>query len=197
MIDADPKSPMRRAAAARRRVAREAGGTAAALAARDAFLAAAPAAPGAAVAGYWPIGDELDVRPLLAALAEADRTIALPAVAGRGMALEFRPWTPGQPLEAGAHGTRHPPAGAGLVRPSLLLVPLLAFDRAGWRLGYGGGYYDRSLAALRDAAAVIAVGVGFAAQEVERVPHDGHDQRLDAVLTERGFAWIFERRERE
>ncbi|MBF0335111.1 MAG: 5-formyltetrahydrofolate cyclo-ligase [Alphaproteobacteria bacterium] len=194
MTDAAAKSPMRAAAAARRRVASEAGGAAAALAARDAFLAAVPKAPGA-VAGYWPIGDELDIRPLLTALAEAKCEVALPAVAGRGMPLEFRPWTPGQPLEAGAHGTRHPPADAGRVRPALLLVPLLAFDREGWRLGYGGGYYDRSLSMLRQSGRVIAVGVGFAAQEVGRVPHDDHDQRLDAVLTERGFAWIFERRE--
>ena len=113
--------------------------------------------------------------------------LALPVVVERDRHLDFRAWSPGDDLEAGDHGTWHPYPSAPLVVPDVVLVPLLAFDRAGWRLGYGGGYYDRTLQGLRRAAPVTTIGIGFAAQEVMTVPHDGHDQRLDWIATETGL----------
>lgn len=138
-------------------------------------------------AGYWPIGDELDVRPLLQALSDRGVAVALPVVVEPHRPLEFRAWPPGAPLEAGAHGTRHPAADAPPVRPDLLLVPLLAFDDHGHRLGYGGGYYDRTIQALRAAGPVAVLGVAYAAQRLDAVPHDGNDQVMDGVVTELGM----------
>lgn len=140
------------------------------------------------VAGYWPMADEIDPRPLMARLAGAGAGLALPVVVGPGRALEFRVWAPGQVLEPGPHGTCHPPVSAPVVRPDLVLVPLLAFDQRGMRLGYGGGFYDRTLERLRGQGGVVAVGVAFAVQQVARVPGDVHDQALDMVLTENGPA---------
>lgn len=142
-------------------------------------------AAGTVVAGYWPMGDEADPRPLMAALAQAGAILALPEVVARAQPLRFRRWADGEALDGGAHGTFHPTAAAPVVVPGVLLVPLLAFDRAGYRLGYGGGYYDRTLESLRENAQVRAIGVAFAAQEMAAVPRDGHDQRLDAIATER------------
>jgi 5-formyltetrahydrofolate cyclo-ligase len=143
---------------------------------------------GAMVAGYWPIGDEIDPLPLMERLAARGSALALPVVAAAGHALDFRAWRPGAPLEAGPHGTRHPPPAAAAAVPAIVLVPLLAFDRRGFRLGRGGGYYDRTLERLRANAQILAIGLAYAAQEVSEVPRDGRDQRLDRVLTEAG--WI-------
>jgi len=142
-------------------------------------------AAGAVVAGYWPLGDEIDPRPLMAALAGVGCRLALPVVVARAAPLEFRAWAEGDALEAGPHGTAHPTETAPRLRPDVLLVPLLGFDRGGWRLGYGGGYYDRTLESLRENAQVRAIGLAFAAQEMAAVPRDGHDQPLDAIATER------------
>lgn len=142
---------------------------------------------GTVVAGYWPMGDEIDPRPLLEILAGRGCVIGLPVVMARGQPLVFRQWESGEPLEQGLHGTCHPAAAAAEVVPDLILVPLLAFDGAGYRLGYGGGYYDRTLAGLRHRPHVRAVGVAFAAQRVEAVPRDQHDQILDLILTEQGL----------
>ncbi|MBI2240750.1 MAG: 5-formyltetrahydrofolate cyclo-ligase [Magnetospirillum gryphiswaldense] len=142
---------------------------------------------GTVVAGYWPMGDEIDPRPLLEILAGRGCVIGLPVVMARGQPLVFRQWEVGDTLEQGLHGTCHPAAHAAEVHPDLLLVPLLAFDSQGYRLGYGGGYYDRTLAGLRDRAYVTAIGVGFAAQQVQAVPRDKYDQRLDMILTEQGL----------
>jgi 5-formyltetrahydrofolate cyclo-ligase len=144
-------------------------------------LAACPPPPGAVVAGFWPIRDEIDVRPLLAALHARGHPIALPVTGPRGTPLSFRQWTPGDPLEAGRFGTVHPTGP--LLTPAFLLVPLLAFDRAGGRIGYGAGYYDRTLSVLPDA---FALGCAYAAQEVASVPMGPYDVRLEAVATERG-----------
>lgn len=171
--------------AVRRRAFAEAGEDAA-----RAMAALAPqlgAAPGSVVAGYWPMGDELDPRPLMAALAAAGCRLALPVVTARGTPLEFRAYGFGDVLEPGLHGTVHPAMSSAPVTPALVLVPLLAFDRQCFRLGYGGGYYDRTLENLRAAAQLKAIGLAFAAQEVEAVPRDGHDQRLDAIATENGL----------
>ncbi len=138
------------------------------------------------VAGYWPMGDEIDPRPLMRFLAESGCRLALPVVAAPGRALDFLAWRDGDALVPGPYGTRHPHAASASVVPTVLLVPLLAFDRAGFRLGYGGGYYDRTLDSLAARSQVRSIGLAYAAQEVARVPHDRHDQRLDAVATEAG-----------
>jgi 5-formyltetrahydrofolate cyclo-ligase len=142
-------------------------------------LDACPPAPGAVVGGFLPIHNEIDPRPLLAALAARGHRLVLPETPPKGAALIFRRWTPGDPLVRGRFGTLHP-AGEEL-RPDYLLVPLLAFDRAGHRLGYGGGYYDRTLAAL---PAAFRLGIAFAAQEMQALPAEPHDIRLHAVATE-------------
>lgn len=143
---------------------------------------------GAVVAGYWPLGSELDVRPLMLRLAQAGAEMALPVTRAGDRPLEFRRWRPGDVLEPGAHGVSQPKADAPVVVPGVLLVPLLAFDAAGWRLGYGAGYYDRTLAGLRARlleARPLAVGIAYAAQELPDVPRHAGDQRLDGVVTER------------
>ena len=136
---------------------------------------------GAVVSGFWPIGSEIDVRPLLLMLCERGHKIALPVTPRRGEALRFRLWTPGEVLHPERFGTLR--SAGSLVTPDFLLVPLLAFDRRGHRLGYGAGYYDRTLAALPGA---FALGCAYAVQEVPDVPAEPHDMRLDAVATERG-----------
>ena len=138
----------------------------------------------AVVAGYWPIGSELDVRPVLPRLDLDGFTCALPVVAARGEPLLFRRWTPQVPMEHTGLGILAPAAGEPEVEPDALLVPLLAFDRAGFRLGYGAGFYDRTLERLRRIKPVTAIGIGFAAQEVETVPRDRYDEPLDWIVTE-------------
>ncbi len=136
------------------------------------------------VAGYRPIGSEIDPTPLLETFHCEQARIALPCVEAEGAPLKFRAFSPGDELETGAFGVEAPKASASVLVPALVLVPLLAFDRAGRRLGYGGGYYDRTLDALRAAGSVTVVGVGYGAQEVSKVPADKHDQRLDWIITE-------------
>jgi 5-formyltetrahydrofolate cyclo-ligase len=143
-----------------------------------------PPPPGAIVSGFWPMGPEIDIRPLLHALHERGHAIALPVTPKRGNPLLFRRWRPGDELACGPLGTRQPGPDAETLTPSYLLVPLLAFDRAGRRLGYGGGYYDRTLAALPGAT---AVGCAYAAQELDEVPAGPEDARLDAIATEAGL----------
>lgn len=139
----------------------------------------------AVVSGFWPVRDEIDVRPLMIELFNEGCQMALPVVQGRSQPLLFRAWRPGDPLEAGVFGTLQPSARREVVEPDALLVPLLACDREGWRLGYGGGFYDRTLALLRARKFVTAVGVGFDAQFVPEVPHGPDDQRLDWLLTDK------------
>ena len=139
----------------------------------------------AVVSGFWPIKDEIDVRPLMMELFVSGCQVALPVVQGRGKPLLFRAWRPGDPLEAGVFGTLQPPARREPLEPDALLVPLLACDEEGWRLGYGGGFYDRTLKGLRARREVTAVGVGFNAQFVPSVPHGPDDERLDWLLTDK------------
>lgn len=138
------------------------------------------------VSAYHPIDAELDCLPLMARLAGAGHATALPVIARRGERLVFRRWAPGEPLAEGRGGIPIPAADAPVVEPQVLLVPLLAFDRRGYRLGYGGGYYDRTLTALRRQGPILAIGFAFAAQEVPAVPNLDYDARLDWVLTEEG-----------
>ena len=112
-------------------------------------------------------------------LAGAGHALALPCVAGRAMPLQFRLWREGNPTELSRHGVPEPRHDAPEAVPDAILIPLLAFDGRGFRLGYGGGYYDHTLAQLRAAGTVLAIGVGYAGQEIAALPHEAHDQRLD------------------
>jgi 5-formyltetrahydrofolate cyclo-ligase len=140
---------------------------------------------GAIVSGFMPIKSEINPLPLMRKLAGAGARLALPVVAGPGRPLIMRAFAFGEPLTAGVWGIRQPPAEAGEVAPDILLVPLLAFDRSGHRIGYGAGYYDLTIAALRAGKSVIAAGIAFAAQEIAAVPATPRDASLDLVLTER------------
>jgi 5-formyltetrahydrofolate cyclo-ligase len=142
-------------------------------------------APGAIVSGFMPLKSEINPLPLLQKLAQHGARLALPVVAGRGKPLIMREWAWGEPLASGVWGIREPKAEAPEVEPDILLVPLLAFDRAGHRIGYGAGYYDMTIHRLRSRKPVTAIGIAFAAQEVAKVPSTPRDERLDLVLTER------------
>jgi len=132
-----------------------------------------------------PMKSEINPLPLMRKLAAAGARFALPMVAGRGKPLIMRAWGFGEPLAAGVWGIREPPPSASEVAPDLLIVPLLAFDRAGHRIGYGAGYYDLTIATLRAQKAITAIGLAFAVQEIAAVPASPHDAPLDLVLTER------------
>jgi 5-formyltetrahydrofolate cyclo-ligase len=144
-----------------------------------------PVAPGAIVSGFMPLKSEINPLPLMRKLAEAGAKLALPVVAGKGLPLIMRAWAVGAPLASGVWGIREPTPDAPAVDPDIVIVPLLAFDRRGHRLGYGAGYYDMTLTALRAKKPVVAIGITYAAQEVDAVPITPRDAPLDLVLTER------------
>ena len=154
-------------------------------------LEQAPPPPGMLVAGIWPMPGEIDFSYVLRALAERGHGLCLPVTPKRGEPLRFRRWAFGDPLAPGPFGTRHPLESAPEAIPGFILVPLLAFDRRGHRLGYGGGYYDRTLAALPDA---IPLGVAFAAQQADEVPVGPHDIPLPRIATEQAVLHFGERR---
>ena len=139
---------------------------------------------GCVVSAYWPIGSEIDPRPLMRHLHEHGHPIALPAVVGKGRPLVFRAWRPGDTLQPAGFGTREPVDDTPELEPRALIVPLLAFDRAGYRLGYGGGFYDRTLSLLRRGGGILAIGTAYAVQEVAEVPHGSDDRPLDWIVTE-------------
>ena len=141
---------------------------------------------GLVLAGYMPMRTEIDPLPAMAA---HQGPVGVPVIIAKATPLRFREWGPGVAMVAGEFGARVPVEGAW-VEPQVLIVPLLAFDARGYRLGYGGGFYDRTLAGLRARHDTLAIGFGFAAQEVDEVPIDGFDQRLDAVVTEKGVRWF-------
>ncbi|MGQ0533107.1 MAG: 5-formyltetrahydrofolate cyclo-ligase [Caulobacteraceae bacterium] len=134
------------------------------------------------VAGYWPVGGEIDGRPLLAALAKARRTVALPRMETRAGPARFLAWRGNEALTADAFGVPSPPADGADLSPRLIFAPLLAFDRAGRRLGQGGGHYDRIISLYR-AHGAIAVGLAYAEQELGQVPAGPRDAHLDWVIT--------------
>lgn len=138
------------------------------------------------VAGYAAIGDEIDPLPLLETFALEQARIALPCVVAKDQPLIFRSWTLDQLLEPGAFGTREPAANHPEMVPSLVLVPLVGFDLKGRRLGYGGGFYDRTLEALKAQGPLTVVGLAYEAQRLNNVPAERHDVRLDWVVTEQG-----------
>jgi 5-formyltetrahydrofolate cyclo-ligase len=166
--------------------------SAAALAATDAgsrlagrFLAALEPPAGTVVSAFWPLEGEIDTLPLIEGLIRRGCQVVLPVMQGAGLPLVFRAWTPGEPLVPAGYGTHEPATDKPEAHPSLLIVPLLAFDRAGYRLGYGGGFYDRTLAGLRRTGDITSVGIAFAGQEVAEVPRGRFDQCLDFMVTEK------------
>jgi len=178
------KDVLRRAALARRNaLPPSVRATAAEAVAKGPFPIEVPA--GAIVSGYSPMKSEFNPVPLMRRLADAGARLALPVVAGRGKPLIMRAWSFGAPLATGVWGIREPPPEAPEVDPDILLVPLAAFDRRGHRIGYGAGYYDLTITGLRARKPVTAIGLAFAAQEIDTVPITPRDARLDLVLTER------------
>jgi 5-formyltetrahydrofolate cyclo-ligase len=136
------------------------------------------------VSGFMPIRSEINPLPLMRRCADMAAQLALPAIAGRGLPLIMRAWRVGDPLVSGQWKIREPSGDAVEVIPDILLVPLVAFDRRGNRLGYGAGYYDRTIAAVRACKPVTAIGIAFAAQQIDTVPITDSDQPLDFVVTE-------------
>jgi 5-formyltetrahydrofolate cyclo-ligase len=179
----DEKARLRREAVARRDAlpaeARKA--AAEAIAAREFPLTVAL---GTIVSGFMPMRSEISPLPLMQKLAKTGAQLALPKIAGRGKPLLMRAWQWGALLDAGQWGIREPKADAPEMEPDIVLVPLLAFDRAGHRIGYGAGYYDMTIVGLRARKAIATIGLAFAAQEIAAVPATPHDARLDLVLTE-------------
>ena len=144
-----------------------------------------PVPAGAVVSGYSPLKFEISPLPLMRRAADARAQLALPVVQGRGSPLIMRAWSFGEALGSGVWGIREPKPEAPEVLPDILIVPILAFDRAGYRLGYGAGYYDMTITRLRAMKPITAIGIAFAAQEITEVPKTPRDARLDLVLTER------------
>lgn len=144
--------------------------------------------PSPTVSAYLAIGSELDPAPLLAALRSLGAATSLPVMVGRAQPLQFRAWAPGQPLVEREWGIRQPGADCPVASPDIILVPLLSIDARGNRLGYGGGYYDRTLAPAPSAAPRMAVGVAYATQLVDAVPVGAYDVALDYLLTPDGLS---------
>jgi 5-formyltetrahydrofolate cyclo-ligase len=181
---ADPKALLRSEALARRGKIEPAARAAFGIRLADEGLRLARVWRPRIVSVFYPLRDEPDTLVLLAALADAGFATALPVVVDRGSALIFRLWRPGEPTRAGAMSIREPVEDAPIVEPDLLFVPLACFDRRGHRIGYGAGYYDRTLTNLRAMKPVHAIGVGYGICEVAAVPYETHDQTLDALVTE-------------
>lgn len=142
------------------------------------------ALPAGIVSFYWPMRSELDPRPLVDRMRTAGWRACLPRLKGAGKPLDFHEFTGADDLVPGPYGTSEPSPDAARLAPDLVLAPMLAFDRLGYRLGYGGGFYDRTLEELRDGGKVTAIGIAFEAQRMEHVPVEAFDQKLDMVATE-------------
>ncbi|MEM7056888.1 MAG: 5-formyltetrahydrofolate cyclo-ligase [Pseudomonadota bacterium] len=182
---ADAKVIARKDAFARRRTAHDAqNGAAEGL--RDHLLGSRHLTGARIISAYRPIRTEIDPTPLMESLCDAGHRVAVPVIIGEGQPLEFHEWWPGAPMKDGAFGAEIP-VEARLLVPDLVLLPMLAFDRHGWRLGYGGGFYDRTLQVLRRSRRVRAIGLAYAAQQIEAVPIEHTDERLDAIATETGI----------
>lgn len=182
----DQKNEMRRhAKAARKDAFARHGATAAADIARHGIAFAGRAAP-AVVSGFLAIGEEIDPTPLMLRLMAEGYRLCLPVMEAKGKPLLFRAWSPGDPLGEVTWGIREPLPEAPVLDPDIVLGPLLAFDTLGYRLGYGGGFYDRTLARLRALKPVVSIGLAFDEQRVDAVPRVDYDERLDWILTPSG-----------
>lgn len=142
--------------------------------------------PGGFVSSFLAIGEEIDPMPLMRRLWAEGHRVGLPVMIGKGQPLVFRQWREGEPLGDVQWGIREPLASAAVIMPDVMLVPLLAFDARGYRLGYGGGFYDRSIAEIRAQKPVLTIGLAYDELEVDAVPHTDYDERLDWVLTPSG-----------
>lgn len=183
---AQVKAQARKDATKARRVAHEAAKDDAPLRLASQQFPVSPRAGASIVSAFFPYQSEIDTRPLLGKLAGEGWTTCLPIVIAQGKPLVFRRWAPGEPTVPGIWNIPRPTEEAEIVEPDVLMVPMLAFDRKGYRLGYGGGFYDRTLEMLRKKKPIVAIGVAYGAQEVASVPHGPHDQPLDFVMTEKG-----------
>jgi 5-formyltetrahydrofolate cyclo-ligase len=182
----DQKERLRRGASARRAAAHADRAATAGQALADLFVGAlAQRLPGATVSLFWPMRDEIDVRVLFSSLAAGGVRTALPVMAGAGEPLAFRAWAPGDALVGAPFGVSEPAEDAPAAAPDIVGVPLLAFDARGNRLGYGGGYYDRTLRALRASGDILAVGICYDEQEFPELPHHAGDEALDMIITDR------------
>ena len=183
---AGEKKLARKAAGDVRKTAHEQLKTSAAQALVDQGLEFAGELTGKTVSGFIPYLSEIDTRPLLDRLGACGCRTCVPVVIENNTPLEFRAWAPGEPTVPGRWGIPVPPDGSQVVDPDILLVPMLAYDTSGYRLGYGGGFYDRTLEKLRAMKPVTAIGVAYSAQQVDAVVRGDHDQPLDWILTEKG-----------
>ncbi len=172
---------------ARDKMARDNGFAAAEKASQHALEYLQPLAEGIVIALYWPVQNEIDCRFLLSDLERRGMRIALPVVVTPHSPLEFRAFSTGDELERGVFNTRHPMPDAPKVTPDVMIVPALAFDREGHRIGYGGGFYDRTIA-LYDKAR--AIGFAFSGQIINYVPRTDHDRELEAIITDEGVIKI-------
>jgi 5-formyltetrahydrofolate cyclo-ligase len=191
--NADPKTALRRDALARRGAIKPAARAAFSRRLAEEGLRLARLWRARIVSAFHPLRDEPDTLPLLAALAAEGFATALPAVIRRGSPLTFRLWRPGEPTRPGAMSIREPLEQAPAVDPDLLFVPLACFDRRGNRIGYGAGFYDRTLERMRAMKPVQAIGVAYGVCEIASVPYETHDQSLDAVVTEQETILFTER----
>jgi 5-formyltetrahydrofolate cyclo-ligase len=186
MQTGEDKRAERTRALARRASAFAAHGTAAGARLAIHGLSFLDLAPGAIISGFSAIRDEIDAAPLLARLHAAGHPLGLPVMQGKGLPLLFRAWSPGDAMGKVQWGIAEPLPDKPVLEPDVVLVPLLAFDAAGHRLGYGGGFYDRTLTRLRAIKPVVAVGVAYDELKVDAVPHRSYDEPLDWVLTPSG-----------
>ncbi|MCZ6859537.1 MAG: 5-formyltetrahydrofolate cyclo-ligase [Alphaproteobacteria bacterium] len=195
----EAKSVLRATARARRATAHADLADRAGDSARDNLLAAIEVATGMVLGGYWPFRDEIDSRPLFHHFHARGHECGLPVIIGASAGVKvrpliFRPWRPEMKLAKGRLGEPVPAPdadyGTGELIPDILLVPLLAFDLHGYRIGYGGGHFDATIASLRAAKPILAVGLAYSAQEIDIVPREPHDQRLDWIVTEHGVHQI-------
>jgi 5-formyltetrahydrofolate cyclo-ligase len=178
------KAGLRQAARARREAAHRAAPAATPIQFAKLFFAAVPVPPGATVAAYMRTEAEADPAPIVDELRRRGHVIAMPSVEGKG-ALVFRLFDDETRFVAGSYGIPMPSKSARSLDPDLLIVPLIAFDRSGHRLGYGAGYYDRTLEKLKKIKPILTVGLAYAVQEVDSIPHEAHDQPLDWIVTEK------------
>jgi len=179
------KAAARRAALARRKAAQDAG---AARRANECLLELLAPHLGRPVSGYMPIRTEIDPRPAMRELARHG-PVGVPVIQGPGLPLEFHRWTPEAEMRKGPFGAPVP-ARAEPLEPGVVILPLVAFDARGCRLGYGGGFYDRTLERLRACRPLLAVGLAYAAQQADELPVEDTDQPMDAVVTEAGATWF-------
>ena len=184
------KSEFRKTSLASRRWAAEKSSPDALVSLSDHLVAQFGEMSGQIVSGYLAIGTEINVAPAIARLEQAGLVATLPVVTAAAQPLKFRRWTAGTQMEPGPLRTCHPAANSPEMTPDLLIIPMLAFDADGYRIGWGGGFYDRTLWKLRAEKKVIAIGAAFEAQRVEKVPRDEHDARLDWIATEMGLIEI-------